>query len=86
MSIEHLAPHIRKGAWRDRAACVGADPDLFFPSDYYPANTKEALAYCRACDVRQDCLNDALDRGETDHGLWGGLTPSQRVRIVRSRR
>jgi WhiB family redox-sensing transcriptional regulator len=67
-----------------RAACRGADTELFFPpSDLSKA--PEAKAYCNgtpdrpACPVRRECLRWALETGE-QHGVLGGMTASERRR------
>jgi len=61
--------------WQDQAACTGSNPDLWFPG----RNDDNAYArsICRACPVRQECLNHALTEPETI-GIWGGTTPRER--------
>lgn len=68
--------------WMSRAACVGADPDLFFPITGYQGvvTAKQAKEYCAGCQVRQPCLREALDNKITD-GIWGGYTPKERSRL-----
>ena len=69
--------------WRQRAACRGVDPDVFFPvSD---ADSEEAKAVCVSCSVRQACLEYSLAARERE-GVWGGLTERERRRIVRQHR
>lgn len=66
--------------WRTRAACLSADPDLFFPTGTgHPSQrqTYEAKAYCRKCPVVEACLESALSMGEA-HGVWGGMSTSER--------
>lgn len=53
----------------DLAACLDADPDLFFADD--PNQIAAAKAYCAECPVRLECLVGALRRAEP-HGVWGG--------------
>ena len=70
-------------SWRNRAACQGVDPDVFFPvSDEDAARAK---AICATCAVRQACLEYALAHRERD-GVWGGATERERRRILRQRR
>lgn len=69
-------------AWQDFANCRGADPDLFFPER--GASTKEAKSVCRACVVREDCLEYALENSEK-FGIWGGLSERERRRLRRAR-
>jgi hypothetical protein len=58
-------------------------------------NTQEAQAArlgCRMCPVTDPCLEDALrnEWGETNErhraGIWGGLTPRERIAEERRRR
>ncbi|MDA8288854.1 MAG: WhiB family transcriptional regulator [Actinomycetota bacterium] len=72
-----------KGTWRQRAACRGIDPDVFYPASDEEA--EEAKAVCDVCPVRQLCLEHALNNRERE-GVWGGLTERERRRIIRQRR
>jgi WhiB family transcriptional regulator, redox-sensing transcriptional regulator len=66
--------------WRRRAACRGADPELFFPEGTSsPALRAAAQAkqICAACPVRALCLDWALSRGG-GFGIWGGRTEEER--------
>lgn len=74
---------MRTLAWRERAACRGVDPDIFYPVSEEDA--EEAKAICRSCSVREACLEYALSRRERD-GVWGGATERDRRRILRQRR
>jgi WhiB family transcriptional regulator, redox-sensing transcriptional regulator len=70
-------------SWRQRAACRGVDPDIFYPVSDEEA--EEAKAICSECPVRQPCLEYALANRERD-GVWGGATERERRRIIRQRR
>lgn len=70
-------------SWRQRAACRGVDPDVFYPSSDEEA--EEAKAVCRVCPVRESCLEYAIINRERD-GVWGGATERERRRIIRQRR
>ena len=66
--------------WRDRAACLSEDPELFFPiGTTGPAllQVEQAKSVCARCPVRTDCLQWALDTG-VDQGIWGGLSEDER--------
>jgi WhiB family redox-sensing transcriptional regulator len=69
-------------AWQDRANCTGANADLFFPER--GASTRTAKAICRACDVREDCLEFAITTGEK-FGIWGGMSERERRKVRRER-
>lgn len=72
--------------WRDGAACLHADPDLFFPiGTTGPAlrQVDEAKRICQACPARTPCLTWALGQGVLS-GIWGGATEDERHAIRRS--
>ena len=64
--------------WRDQALCAQTDPELFFPEK--GSSSAGAKRVCGSCDVRDQCLEDALRRDER-FGIWGGLSVSERDRI-----
>jgi len=71
--------------WRDRAACLDEDPELFFPvGNTGPAldQIEEAKLVCDRCEVVQACLKWALDSGQ-DAGVWGGLSADERRALKR---
>lgn len=70
-------------AWRQRAACRGVDPDIFYPVT--DEDAEQAKAICRGCSVREACLEWAIETREKD-GVWGGATERERRRIIRQRR
>ena len=69
--------------WRQKGACTGLDPSIFFPESEELAD--EAKSICAECPVRLHCLEHALARRERD-GIWGGTTERERRRIIRQRR
>lgn len=74
--------------WRDHAACLGADAELFFTPDGERGmprlqRIRRAKAVCATCPVTTQCLDDALDHNIT-FGVWGGLDEEER-RTVRRR-
>jgi WhiB family transcriptional regulator, redox-sensing transcriptional regulator len=69
--------------WRNRAACRGVDPDVFYPAS--DEETEVAKAICAQCPVREACLEYALANRERD-GVWGGATERERRRMIRQRR
>lgn len=68
--------------WQDEAACIGTKAEVFFPEQ--GRHPSEAKRLCQKCPVRPDCLDFAL-RLNITHGVWGGHTESERLRIRRSR-
>jgi len=74
--------------WRDFAARVDQDLNLFFPISTVGAaadrQVEAAKQICRSCPVRDNCLEWALDVGP-EFGIFGGCTDVERRRL-RSRR
>ena len=73
------------GHWQSRAACRNEDPELFFPiGKTGPAvyQAEEAKRVCRRCEVRDKCLEWALEGG-FEHGVWGGLDEEERKEMKR---
>jgi hypothetical protein len=64
--------------WKDRALCAETDPEAFFPGK--GGSTALAKRVCAACEVRAECLQDALDRREP-FGIWGGKSERERRRL-----
>ncbi len=72
--------------WRDQAACLHADPELFFPiASAGPAldQIEEAKRICTACPVREPCLAWALDQRFVS-GIWGGTSEAERRAMRRA--
>ncbi len=68
--------------WKDYANCLGANEDLFFPDR--GASTRTAKQICSECQVRLECLEYAVTRGEK-FGIWGGLSERERRKIRKQR-
>jgi WhiB family transcriptional regulator, redox-sensing transcriptional regulator len=72
--------------WRAAGACASADPDLFFPvspAGIAAAEAEQACRICSGCRVRRQCLDFAMEHGETE-GIWGGTRPEERIRARRA--
>jgi WhiB family redox-sensing transcriptional regulator len=75
-------------AWRDVAACRGQPTSWFFAERGGVPTTANALAICRGCPVRLDCLDDALafEAGErVAFGVRAGFTAAERIAMIRRR-
>ena len=71
--------------WRNRAACLDEDPELFFPvGNTGPAllQIEEAKAVCRRCEVVETCLEWAMQSGQ-DFGVWGEMSEDERRALKR---
>ncbi|MEV7379751.1 WhiB family transcriptional regulator [Streptomyces lydicus] len=72
--------------WRNEAACLYEDPELFFPvGTNGPAvmQAEKAKEVCHRCPVMGQCLQWALEHGQ-DAGIWGGMDEEER-RAMRRR-
>lgn len=69
--------------WQYRAACLGMETDLFYPSR--GESTAEARSVCQDCDVQAECFAHAIGNREK-HGVWGDTSERQRRRIRRQLR
>ncbi|MFN2524911.1 MAG: WhiB family transcriptional regulator [Actinomycetota bacterium] len=81
---------LTEAEWRQRAACLEYPAVIFFGLDdcETPAERRaredRAKAICSGCNVRQECLEYALDTKEP-YGIWGGLTEIERKAYARGR-
>lgn len=74
--------------WLRAAACVGEDPEMFFPvGTTGPAlrEAAEAKRVCARCPVAAACLSHALDTAPTS-GVWGGTGEDERAELLRAAR
>ena len=70
--------------WRNEANCRDSDPDMFFPDSKDRRYAEEALKVCYGCEVKEDCLDHAIENDEK-YGIWGGMTPAERDALSRAR-
>jgi WhiB family redox-sensing transcriptional regulator len=71
--------------WRDRAACLNEEPELFFPiGNTGPAvlQIEQAKTVCHHCEVVETCLEWAMESGQ-DAGVWGGMSEEERLALKR---
>lgn len=64
--------------WHKDARCREVDPELFFPDA--GEISADARRICASCEVRKQCLQQAIDTNEI-HGVWGGLSVRERRRF-----
>ena len=76
--------------WQDLAFCRSSPtarffgiPDRYGVDRHDPADLEEAKADCAMCDVREECLSQALDDGPDVYGVWGGTTKAEREKLHR---
>jgi len=65
-------------SWPLMAKCRGMQDELF-PDG---ADQKRARTICAGCQVRAECLAEALDN-RIEWGVWGGMTERERRRLLR---
>jgi WhiB family transcriptional regulator, redox-sensing transcriptional regulator len=77
----------QQDGWEALGACKHSDPELVFPvAARGPALRQLAKAkkVCECCPVRVQCLEYALQSGQS-FGVWGGASEEER-RLMRRRR
>ncbi len=67
--------------WQLKALCAQTDPEAFFPEK--GGSTRDAKKICQSCEVRDECLDYALENDER-FGIWGGLSERERRRLRRA--
>ena len=88
-------PHLLPGPnadfwdWQLKGACRGENSDVFYHPDGERGRARtqrenRAKAVCQKCPVMAMCREHALNAAEP-YGIWGGLSESERVVILRSR-
>lgn len=68
--------------WREQANCKGLASDLFFPERGELEKAEQALAVCKGCVVKEQCLEANI--GEY-YGIFGGTSGRERKRLRRER-
>jgi hypothetical protein len=75
-----------EGRWQDKANCQGMGKDMFPKKHKDISYISKARKICKECEVKEECLIEALDYPTTDmHGVWAGLTPRQLLREQQKR-
>lgn len=68
--------------WEERARCRDIeDQSLFFP-EHGNRSPARAKAICGRCEVKDQCLQVALENDER-FGIWGGMTEKERRAATR---
>ena len=62
-------------SWQHKALCSQTDPEVFFPEK--GGSTRDAKRVCAQCEVREQCLQWAIDHDER-FGIWGGMSERER--------
>ena len=73
--------------WRDKAACKGMDPDIWYDGvKVRPGGVRvDPYKICKACPVIRECLKDSIEvEGIIAYGIRGGMSAEDRRAIVRS--
>ena len=79
-------------AWMTRASCAQISGDLWYADEGQPSHRKAAIETCRKCPVRTQCLAHAMELEAKDertsirYGIFGGLTPQQRIKLAQQGR
>jgi WhiB family redox-sensing transcriptional regulator len=71
---------LEEAVWQDQALCAETDPDVFYPEKGQNDMMRAARTLCRLCNVRQACLEYAIEHNER-LGIWGNTTFAERNRL-----
>jgi WhiB family redox-sensing transcriptional regulator len=68
-------------SWQERAACRGLKTEVFFPRGVSEKKFDAAKAVCATCTEKEPCLKLVLhlEPFEDRWGVYGGLTPAERI-------
>lgn len=86
-----VSAHKGHESWQDRAACKGPQSSMFYPPPSFERREEKlereaaAKAICHRCPVRGECLDYAI-RIREPHGVWGGLSESERKALLSRQR
>ncbi|MFE5707609.1 WhiB family transcriptional regulator [Rhodococcus koreensis] len=85
---DHSHHHIDRN-WQRRASCRGTDTEVFFSPDGERGRGRAqrehtAKQICLNCPVLTECRAHALTA--ESHGIWGGMSESERARHTRRTR
>lgn len=81
-SVRNSMAVYRQGDWVEAALCAQmGDKDAWFPNKGEPC--REAKSICGMCEVREPCLQYALQSPTQLFGIWGGTTEHERKLIRR---
>ena len=69
------------GDWWSKALCAETDPEAFFPEK--GGSVRAAKRVCARCEVRAECLEDAL-RTDERFGIRGGKSERERRKLKRA--
>lgn len=67
--IRLLPPGPVQEDWMEHAACLGANPDVFFPER--GGSSQAAKRICATCTVRGECEDFGIEI-RAGSGVWGG--------------
>jgi WhiB family transcriptional regulator, redox-sensing transcriptional regulator len=76
--------------WQRFGACQTEDGDVFFPPATFETKAERELReakakrVCGRCPVRLECLEWSIAIAEP-HGVWGGLSESERRKVIAAR-
>jgi len=74
-------------SFMSKAACKGMDPEMFMPVRGENLKIRAAKKICQSCAVQTDCAEYGLQLSTMydTHGIFGGLTRSERETILKER-
>ena len=63
---------MKQHLWKDKAACLGLDTNIFFDKYEEDVNTRPIVdSICQRCPVSKVCFANGVSGKE--YGVWGGV-------------
>lgn len=80
---------IKRLEWTEQASCTGGGDVWFLSGKEFHEEIEAAIDVCWSRPVAGECLTYAMEieQGASQSyrfGIWGGLTPRQRVKLDRA--
>jgi hypothetical protein len=82
--IAELVSTLEEPVGLEDGLCREVDADMFYIDKGENHKIQQARTICGRCDVREACLEWALEHGER-YGIWGGTTENQRRKLISAR-
>jgi len=79
-----IDPQFLPPEWMAQARCIEVDTEIFFPDKGDMTSANAARRVCNGCEVKQQCLEYALDNREV-YGIWGGTNERDRRPLLKAR-
>lgn len=64
--------------WQQHAACLDANPEIFFSENDDYKTINQAKSFCHRCPIKGFCLEEGWNE---KYGVWGGFSVDERIHL-----